>query len=231
MKLKNLTQFCLVMASALAFGACSTTSDKQSSDQSGASAEQGASSEQMSGQSSGMSSDQSSEQQAGSAQQQMSPSQMMAEMALNELHHINQKEIMLSEMAQNKAQSPEIKQTAQKVMQDHQALEKQVETTAKEQKVELTSFSPSTSEKAMMSRLEQLSGQQFDQAYAQTMLHSHQMATQQLKMTRKQVKNPQITSLIDQAMPKISQHTQASKKAKQAAGQAASSESSMHESP
>lgn len=171
----------------------------------------------------------STEQQPGTAssdqpRSQMSMAQMMDELALNELHHINQKEIMMSEMAERKAQSPQLKQQAGAIMADHKALESQVKAAAEAQKVELGTFTPSTFEKSTMDRLDKLSDAQFDQAFMRQLTMSHQMAAKQLKLTRSQVTNPLVARLINQTMPKITQHSQMIKQSAGIAGDEATLE-------
>lgn len=130
------------------------------------------------------------------------------EMALNRLHHVNQKEIELARLAQDKAQSQELKTSAQQIMKDHQALETRVQEVAKSQNVKLQDFQPSTFEKAFMDRLKELSGSQFDQAFMQNMMMGHQEVAQDLRLARNDVQNSQVRQLIDQAIPRIQQHRQ-----------------------
>ncbi len=144
-------------------------------------------------------------------------------MALNQLHHINQKEIELAKLAQEKAQSADVKSAAQQIQNDHQQLDTQVQSVAKAQNIELQEFQPSTYEKAAMTKMKALEGAQFDQAFSANMKMSHKQAAQQLRTTRADIKDTQVKGLIDAALPKVQQHHKMSKKMENKASEQAGS--------
>lgn len=141
---------------------------------------------------------------------QMNATLMTHEKVLNQLHHLNQKEIEMIQLAQGKSQSEQMKTANQQVLSDHQALQGRVETIAKNENIQLKKFQPATYEKAVMDRLNSLEGSQFDQAFMKAMDRDHQAAMQQLRTARSEVQDPQIRSLIDETLPKLRAHHQAS---------------------
>lgn len=220
---KKSVNLCVVALLALTLGACASTHREESggmgpvseSEQSG---EMGGTSDAASVGSSthgNSHSGSSSEQMGGTAANEVastpfSREQLVAELTLNELHHLNQKEIQMAQLAQEKAESAQVKQHAQRVLTDHQNLETRVQEVAESKNVKLQDFQPSTYEKAVMDRLRSLSGKEFDMAFNWNMKDGHHRAIQTLRMQRKTVKDPQITSLISQAIPKMRQHAKPS---------------------
>jgi putative membrane protein len=163
----------------------------------------------------------------------MSMEQMQREMVLNRLHHINQHEIELAQLAQDKAQSTQVKSAAQMILQDHQKLDDQVRSSAQGFGFELQGFQAATHEKVGMDRIKSLSGSQFDQVFVSMMKAGHKEASEALKGLRADLKDTQLKSLIDAALPRIKAHRQMtaslerdlksgmSQKAGEAAGEAA----------
>lgn len=132
--------------------------------------------------------------------------QWSKEMALNQLHHVNQKEIEMTKMAQDKAQSPELKNFAKQMQTDHTNLDNRIKDVAKTSNVELQKFQPADYEKATMSRLGDLKSGQFDQMFTWTMVRGHEDALADLKRTSDTVQDQQVRSLIQEAMPRMRQH-------------------------
>jgi len=131
---------------------------------------------------------------------------LQQEMTLNELHHMNQKEIQMAQMAQDKAQSPQVKSRSQQIMADHERMDQKVQQVAQSKNVELQKFQPSTSEKAVMEWMSKLSGSDFDQAYAANMEHGHREAVAHLRLAKSEKQDPEVKRLIDAALPKMQQH-------------------------
>lgn len=133
---------------------------------------------------------------------------MNREVALNELHHINQKEIALAKLAATQARSDEIRSSAARIQRDHEALETRVEELAKARQISLAKFTPATHEEVRMNALEKLSGANFDYAFAETMKDGHKLTTAELKILRARAADPEVVALIDQALPKVQSHEQ-----------------------
>lgn len=128
------------------------------------------------------------------------------ELALNELHHVDQKEIALTELALKNSESEGIKGTARQINNDHHAFERQVDALAKERNIDLKSFSPATYEKVEMDRLSKLKGQSFDLAFMQQMQTSHKVAINQLRLTESKVKDPGIKGILNYSLKHMGQH-------------------------
>lgn len=126
--------------------------------------------------------------------------------ALNQLHHINQMEIQMAKMAQDSAQSSELKNFAKQMNTDHSNLENRVTSAAQASNIELQKFQPSTYEQATMDSLKSLKGGQFDQMFTWTMVRGHEDAMADLKRTSASAQDPQVKTLIQEAMPRIRQH-------------------------
>src|SRR5262249_4284046 len=84
----------------------------------------------------------------------------------------NQGEIALAQLAQQKSQSPDIKQLAQLIQTDHQQAQEKLQTIAQTHGVSLDQ-GLTWSQKRAQSKLEKLSGTDFDQQYAKDMLEDH----------------------------------------------------------
>src|SRR6185312_3755996 len=74
----------------------------------------------------------------------------------------NQSEIALAQLAQTKAQNPEIKSVAEMLQKDHQQAQEKLQTVAQAHGVTLDT-TPSWTARRTQSKLEKLSGAEFDQ--------------------------------------------------------------------
>lgn len=143
-----------------------------------------------------------------SDQSNMSPEmrKFQTVMMLNQIHHINQKEIALSRIALDKSQSQEVKNFAQKMVTEHGQADQKVSDLAKSQDVSLEKFQPATYEKVESDRLAKLDGQQFDQAYMASMRMGHRHALRDLEAARNETQDPQLKSLISELTPSVRAH-------------------------
>jgi predicted outer membrane protein len=155
--------------------------------------------------------------------------QFASEMVLNHLHHMNQTEIQLAQLAEERASSEQFKTMSKQMLTDYQSFDSRVQEIAKSMNFSLDSYQPATYDRSALERLRSLSGSQFDQAFSWVLYNNHQDSLQDLRGFRKEVKNPQINSLINQVMPKIQQHASMwdQYRSTQMGGQAGSDETSM----
>jgi putative membrane protein len=129
----------------------------------------------------------------------------------------NQSEIALAQLAQQKAQNAEIKQLAQMLQNDHQQAQQKLQAIAQAHNVTLDE-TPGWSQKRAQSKLEKLSGTEFDQQYAKDMLEDH---VNDLKMYQKAADSIQETDVKEFAQNTISTlrtHLQHAETAAKAAG-------------
>ncbi|RZA00196.1 MAG: DUF4142 domain-containing protein, partial [Proteobacteria bacterium] len=136
---------------------------------------------------------------------------MNREVALNQLHHINQKEIAMANLAASRSSRSAVKNTATRIKADHQALETRVEEVARARSVTLAKYTPATYEEVTMDKLEALEGADFDTAFAQVMKDGHKLTSAQLRILRNRVSDREVLALIDQALPKVRMHEEKSK--------------------
>lgn len=146
---------------------------------------------------------------------QMNPMMVQNTMVLNQLHHINQKEIAMAELAKSKSSGMQAKNMADRIIADHEQMDEKLKMVAERAGVELASYQPATHEMAVMDTMKDLEGKQFDQAFLQNMKLSHKMAMDDLREAKKVTKDPQILQAINEAMPQIQKHERHSRAASQ----------------
>lgn len=134
--------------------------------------------------------------------------ELLNETAANYLHHVNQKEIQWSQWAQEKAQSQQVKNAAQKMLQDHQALENRVQSLASTRNWNLRSYQPATWEQVVSDRIQNLSGDQFDQAFVGIVHNSHEHTLQELAWLNSKLKDQQLKNLVRQTLQRVRAHRQ-----------------------
>lgn len=128
------------------------------------------------------------------------------ELALNQLHHINQKEMRMSQMALDKTENAQVKAMATKILADHQKIESRVKAVAESENIPLHSYQTATHEAAFVDRWEKMEGKDFDQAFLASMKTGHDMAIGDLKIVERSAHDPEVAALIRGAMPSIRQH-------------------------
>ncbi len=154
----------------------------------------------------------SASQQAGAQASQDVVSQIQKTTLLNEIQHMNQKEIEWANLAQEKAQSQQLKDLAKQIAQDHQRANQKLQQIARQQNIQLSEFSMAGWEKASTDRLNQLSGSDFDRAFVELNRSTHNQTMEQLQAALKDVKDKQIESYVKQdLMPAMKQHQKMAK--------------------
>lgn len=128
------------------------------------------------------------------------------ELALNQLHHINQKELAMAKMAKEKSENAQVKSMADQIIADHQQLEEKVKAVSESEQLPLHSYQAATHEAAFMDRLGGLEGNEFDQAFLQSMKKGHNMALRDLQSVQGSAHDPEVVALIKGAIPSIRKH-------------------------
>lgn len=127
--------------------------------------------------------------------------------AINVLHHINSLEIQEAQQAQASLQSTGSQTFAQTLITDHQASEQQVLQLAGQQGITVYAFQPATYEAALDSQLATLVGTTlYDQAFLQGQVLGHQRALQNVQLIQGLVVDPQIKTLLNNAVTMIQKH-------------------------
>jgi len=126
------------------------------------------------------------------------------EMALNQLHHINQKEIAMAKLAKDKSQDQQVIAMADRILADHQQLETKVKSVADGEDVSLHSYQLATHEAAFLDRLEGMEGSEFNRAFLAQSRDGHALALRDLRGIR--ARDPEVAALIRSAIPSIRAH-------------------------
>jgi putative membrane protein len=110
-----------------------------------------------------------------------------------------------AELAQQKAQSPELKQFAQTLQQDHQKAQQDLERIAQKHNITLPT---SVDEKCQqeVSRLEALSGQEFDREFTKGAVEGHAMAVAHLQKASSAAEDTDVRQYTQQMLSKVKQH-------------------------
>jgi putative membrane protein len=122
-----------------------------------------------------------------------------------------------AELAQQKAQSPELKQFAQTLKQDHQKAQQDLERIAQKHSVTLPT---SIDEKCQqeISKLEALSGAEFDKEFAKGAVEGHAMAVAHLQQASTAVQDQDLKQYTQQMLSKVKQHQQKGRQIAQSVG-------------
>jgi putative membrane protein len=114
-------------------------------------------------------------------------------------------EVRLGQMAQQKATNAAVKQFGQQMVTDHTNLENQLTGLVSKNG---TNFQPAMSKEneAEVSRLEKLSGAQFDQQYMTSMIQHHQQDISTLQSQSQSAKSGEARQMIAASLPVLQQH-------------------------
>ena len=114
-------------------------------------------------------------------------------------------EIQLAKVAQQKASSDQVKQFAQRMIDDHTKLDAQMKPMAMQFGVEAPT-DLSAKHKSVQSKLQGLSGNQFDQEYIKAMVNDHREDDQAFLREQTAAKDPTVKNAVTQAEPIIADH-------------------------
>ncbi len=129
----------------------------------------------------------------------------------------NQAEIALAELAQTKSQSPQVKDLAQMLQQDHQQAQQKLQTIAQAHGLALDATLTSAQRRAQ-SKLEKLSGAEFDQQYTKDMLEDHAATIKKFEKASQNVEDTDVKQFAQEILPKLQTHLQHTASAAKAVG-------------
>jgi putative membrane protein len=117
----------------------------------------------------------------------------------------NLMEVRLGQLAQSKASNQAVKQFAQRMVSDHNNLQTQLTTTASNSG---QSLSPNLDARhqRQISRLEGLSGAEFDRAYMSLMIRAHQRDVNNFQTQAQSAQSQQVRTLASNSLPVLQQH-------------------------
>lgn len=130
--------------------------------------------------------------------------------ALNHLHHINQKELAMARLAKSKSSSARVTAVANQMIMDHENLERRVAQAAERQGVLLEKFQPATHEHVAMEELERKDGRAFDRAFLNSVQGGHKLTLSELRMIRSDTRDPAIRQMVNATIPDVREHVQLS---------------------
>ena len=128
------------------------------------------------------------------------------------VHQANQKEIEVAQMALDKAESSRVKSYARKLLNDHQAADKKLmayvdRKNLDRSKVEAMSTGGTTPGSTdAHSRLQNLSGADFDREFVNVMLDEHDKAIDMVKSARDAATDRELRGFYGSIVPKLEQH-------------------------
>ena len=116
-------------------------------------------------------------------------------------------EVELGKLAAEKAASPEVKVFGQMMVTDHTKACDELKTLASKKGVTLPSDTDSKHDKRV-SKLQALSGDEFDRAYMKEMVKDHKKTVSEFKKTAKSSKDDDLKQWAEQKIPTLEQHLQ-----------------------
>lgn len=122
----------------------------------------------------------------------------------------NMAEIELGKLAQEKAKSREVKDFGKHMVEDHGAKLDENKQLAEKKGAKLPQ-APNKEQQAAKSKLEKLSGADFDRAYSKQMVDDHQKTLKLVQDTAKNAKNPELKAAAEKAAPGVEKHLQMAK--------------------
>jgi putative membrane protein len=115
-------------------------------------------------------------------------------------------EIALGKLAQQKSTSDDVKQFGQKMVTDHTQLNSDMAPVAEQMGVTPPADKIPAKDQALQSKLEGLSGQQFDQAYIKAMVKDHRKDVAKFKHEAATTKDPTLKQTVEKGEQVIQEH-------------------------
>ena len=126
--------------------------------------------------------------------------------AIMDMGMSNMAEVEMGKLAQSKSQNAEVKAFAQKMIDDHGKALTEVQTLAQSKGVTLPT-ELDAKHKAQAAKLEKMSGDAFDKAYAkQGGVAAHKETLTKLQAASKGAKDPDVKGQVDKMLPVVQEH-------------------------
>jgi putative membrane protein len=117
-------------------------------------------------------------------------------------------EVELGKLAQERAYNLKVKDFGAMMIKDHSMANRELKELAKSKKITLPN-AINADEQKLKAELAGKSGADFDKAYVEAMVKDHQEDIAAFEEARKKVKYPEMTALIDRALPMLKMHLEA----------------------
>jgi putative membrane protein len=134
----------------------------------------------------------------------------------------NLAEIQIGQLAQQKASSDDVKQLAQKLVTDHQANMQQLQQLAQKKGVTLPD-KPDSKHAAMLAKMQNMSGADFDKAFTKSQVKDHQKNIDLFSRQASQAKDPDVKSYASQTVDSLHQHLDSARSSMKSSGNSAKS--------
>ncbi len=116
-------------------------------------------------------------------------------------------EVEAGQLAQQKASEPSVKKFGEHMVKDHSQGNQQLMSVAQREGITMPSTSTADRHNQQaMSKLQSLSGRQFDQAYVQDQLRDHQETVALFEKEAQSGENPGLKSFAQQSLPMLREH-------------------------
>ena len=136
---------------------------------------------------------------------------------LNKAAKMNTAIIKVAELATQKAENAELKRFSQALEKDHKKAQAEVERIAQKHNVTLqTSLDPKC--EAEISRLQTLSGAEFDKEFAKGAVEGHAVALEHLQKASKEVKDPDLAQYTKDMLSRVKSHQRHAREVAKAVG-------------
>lgn len=119
-------------------------------------------------------------------------------------------EVEFGKLAAERASSQDVKQFGQRMVDDHTKANDQLKQVASEEGVTLPE-KLDAKDAATKTRLEKLSGEQFDRAYMQDMVRDHTKDVTEFRTEAKTAKDPAVKNFASQTLPTLEDHLKQAK--------------------
>ena len=116
-------------------------------------------------------------------------------------------QVQLGELTLKKSNSDQVKQFARKMIDDHTKLNEQMRPVAQDLGVEIPT-EVSKKDKSLMSKMQDLSGAAYDQAYIKDMVKDHKQDLSEFRMEASNAHDPGVKDAATQGSKTIAEHLQ-----------------------
>jgi putative membrane protein len=120
-------------------------------------------------------------------------------------------EVELGQLAKDKASSQSVKEFGQRMVDDHTKANRQLEALAGQKGITLPD-KLDAKHRALKSRLEKLSGSEFDRAYMHEMVQDHTKDVAEFQRESSAAKDPDVKSFASETLPTLKQHLSLAKR-------------------
>lgn len=122
---------------------------------------------------------------------------------IGEVNTSNDTELRLARLAENKASADAVKRFAQKMVTDHNSLQSQWANVSARSGARITT---NPQMQGQISRLERLSGSDFDRAYMTAMVQNHQQTVNTFETRGRMTQSAEVRSLVARTLPLVQEH-------------------------